>query len=72
MPVDKENIKRALDAFESDEYVDAKDILKKEIRTARNEYLGSKLKLKNDIEPKDDDLDSELDSEDLKIDDEVK
>lgn len=74
MPVNSENIAKALDAFEADEYVDAKEILKKEIRTARNDYLGSKLKLKNSIEPKDDlDPDLDLGGDDLNInDDEVK
>jgi len=47
MPVDQEQIKKALDAFEDDEFVDAKEILQKEISKAKEEYLTKKLKLKD-------------------------
>jgi hypothetical protein len=49
-----ESIKKALDHFENDEFVNAKEILQKEIHTHKNEWLKNKLGLKNDIdiEPK--------------------
>jgi hypothetical protein len=49
--MDKEQIKKALDAFEDDKYTDAKDILKKEIASKRDEFLKNKLELQNDINP---------------------
>jgi len=51
MPMDKEQIKKALDHFENDEFTDAKDILSKEIKSVKNDWLKDKLELKNDIEP---------------------
>ena len=47
--MDKEKIKDALDKFENDEFVDAKEILTKEIRDTKDKYLKDKLSLKNDI-----------------------
>jgi len=41
--MDKEAIKKALDAFEDEKYSDAKDILKKEIETAKNDFIKDKL-----------------------------
>jgi len=52
MPISKENIKKALDHFENDEYVEAKDILSKEISNYKDEWLKDKLELKNDISKK--------------------
>ena len=51
MPVDNEQIKKALDHFENDEFVDAKEILQKEILKAKNSHLKDKLDLAADIEP---------------------
>ena len=51
MPVDNEQIKKALDHFENDEFVDAKEILQKEIRKSKNDHLKDKLELKQEIEP---------------------
>jgi len=50
MSMDKEQIKKALDHFEQDEFTDAKDILSKEIKGVKNDWLKDKLDLKNDIE----------------------
>lgn len=50
--MDKEKIKKALDHFENDEFVDAKEILKKEISARKNEKIKDKLELQNDIDPK--------------------
>ena len=47
--MNKRNIKKALDSFENDKYTDARDLLKKEIRAKRDEYLKDKLNLKNII-----------------------
>lgn len=50
--MDTDKIKKALDHFENDEFVDAKEILQQEIHGRRNEFLKDKLDLANDIEPK--------------------
>ena len=60
--MDKEQIKKALDAFEDGKYSDAKDILKKEIETAKNDFIKDKLDI--DLAPKEDpEGDAESDSE---------
>lgn len=51
MPVDTKEIKKALDSFENDEFVDAKETLAKEIKKAKNDFIKNKLDLKADIEP---------------------
>ncbi len=51
MPIDKEQVKKALDKFEDDKFTDAKDILKGEISKHRDEWIKDKLELKNDINP---------------------
>jgi hypothetical protein len=48
----EENIKKALDHFENDEFTDAKEILQAEIHDRRNEFLKDKLGLAKDVEPK--------------------
>ena len=48
--MDKEQIKKALDAFEDERYSDAKDILKKEIEVAKNDFIKDKLDI--DLTPK--------------------
>jgi len=50
MTVDNEQIKKALDHFENDEFVDAKEILQKEIQKAKNDHLKNKLDLAADID----------------------
>ena len=50
MPIDNEQIKKALDHFENDEFVDAKEILQKEILKAKNAHLKNKLELKGDAD----------------------
>ena len=52
MPIDKEKIKSAMDDFENDNFIDAKDTLKGEIKGAISDYFKDKLELKNDLEPK--------------------
>ena len=52
MAIDTKEIKKALDSFENDDFVGAKEIIAKEISKAKNDYLKTKLDLKNDIEPK--------------------
>ena len=49
--MDKEQIKKALDHFENDEYVDAQDIIKKEIQLKRDSFVKDKLELKKDLNP---------------------
>lgn len=58
--MDKEEIKKALDAFEDEKYSDAKDILKKEIENAKNDFIKDKL----DIDLTDADADGDADAED--------
>ena len=62
MTIDIEQIKKALDHFENDEFVDSKEVLQKEIRKAKNDFLKNKLDLKNDVEPQDK-IDQEADDE---------
>ena len=50
--MNKEEIRKALDHFENDSFMDAKEILSKEIITRKNEWIKNKLELKNDIETK--------------------
>jgi len=49
MPVDVDKIKDALDAFAKDDYITAKDIIKKEIAVAKDGYIKDKLGLENEI-----------------------
>lgn len=46
--VNKEKIKKALDAFENDEFSSSSDTLRSEIKNSVNTFLKDKLKLKND------------------------
>jgi hypothetical protein len=48
--MDKEIIKKALDDFESENYVDAKETLTTAIRQEKDAYLQTKLSLKQDDE----------------------
>jgi len=43
--MNKEQIRKALDHFENDEYTDAKEIIQQEIRQSRDEFLAGKLEL---------------------------
>ena len=52
MPIDNEKIKSALDDFENDNFIDAKETLKAEIKGAISDYFKDKLDLQNDLEPK--------------------
>jgi hypothetical protein len=49
--MDKKAIKKALDHFENDQFVDAKDIISREISGQRDIFLKDKLGLANDINP---------------------
>ena len=51
MSIDKEKIKKALNDFESERYMDAKDALTGEVRKARDSFIKNKLGLKQDINP---------------------
>jgi hypothetical protein len=46
--MNKEDVKKALNHFENDEFTDAKEILRKGIKNKRNEFLNAKLGLKED------------------------
>jgi len=48
--MNKEEIRKALDCFEKDQFTDAKDILSKEIRVKKNSWLKTKLDLKEDLD----------------------
>lgn len=52
MPVDNEKIKSALDDFENDNFIGAKDTLKAEIKGAISDFFKEKLELQNDLESK--------------------
>lgn len=49
--MDKKQIRKALDHFENDQFVDAKDIITKEIAGKRDVFIKDKLGLANDINP---------------------
>jgi len=49
--MDREQIKKALNSFENDKYVDAKEIISKEIAGQRDVFLKNKLGLTLDINP---------------------
>ena len=48
MGIDRDEIKKALDFFENDKFVDAKEILQTQITNAKDEYLKTTLGLKGD------------------------
>jgi hypothetical protein len=43
--MDKEQIRKALDHFENDEYTDAEEILSQEIRDAKEKFIEDKIGL---------------------------
>jgi hypothetical protein len=47
--MDRAKIRKALDHFENDQYVDAKDIISQEIAGKRDVFLKDRLGLSNDI-----------------------
>jgi hypothetical protein len=49
--MDRDKIRKALDHFENDEFVDAKDIIQGEIAGKRDVFLKDKIGLANDINP---------------------
>lgn len=60
----KENIKKAVDNFEQDNFVDSEEALKKEIKRAKNDYLKKELGLENDIEEIESDNDDDGNNDD--------
>jgi len=48
--MDDRVIKAALDSFESDDFLHAKELVQGQIKQAKNDFLKAKLGLKNDIE----------------------
>ena len=61
MPLDDEKVKAALDDFEADKFLDAKDKLSAEIARARDEFLQKALELKGEISPDPEEEDDEKD-----------
>ncbi len=49
--MNREEIRKALDHFENDEYVDAKEIIKREVAGKRDIFLKDKIGLQNPINP---------------------
>ncbi len=52
MPINNDKIKTALDDFENDDFLKAKDTIKAEIKDAISDYFKDKLDLQKDLEPK--------------------
>lgn len=50
MPVNTDKIKDAFDKFEDDDFLGAKEILQKEIKGAKDDYLKDKLELTKDFD----------------------
>lgn len=67
MSVSKEKIKKALDDFEGEHYVDSKDTLKQEIRRKVNDYLQTELETEtspiDDLDDEDNDEDNDNDED---------
>lgn len=51
MPIDKEMLAQAVDAFDNDNFVDAQEILVDQLARMKNEYLKDKLGLEKDVIP---------------------
>ncbi len=51
MPIDNRVVKAALESFEDDDFITSKNLLKGEIIKAKNDFIKSKLDLKNDVYP---------------------
>jgi len=49
MDMEEKEIKSALDSFENDDFLSAKEKLKTQILAAKNTYLKNKLGLKKDV-----------------------
>lgn len=49
MPIDKKIVRKALDHFEEDDFVSAKEVLKPEIKKSKEDFLLKKLELKDPI-----------------------
>lgn len=49
MPIDKKIVRKALDHFEEDDFVSAKEVIKPEIKKAKEDFLLKKLELKDPI-----------------------
>ena len=49
MPIDKDTIKQALDSFEADDFIAAKDALKQQISGAVYDYYKDKLEQQKDL-----------------------
>jgi hypothetical protein len=65
MPVDKEAVRKAFDEFETDNYVDAEEILAKQIKKVKNEYIKTELELKGDVEePEEEETEEEPEEDD--------
>ena len=50
MAIDDRVVQAALENFEQDDFLTAKELIQGQIRQAKNDFLKSKLELKNDIE----------------------
>jgi len=68
MPLDDEKVKAALDDFEADKFLDAKDKLSAEIARARDEFLQKALELKGEINPDPEEEDDETEEEEAEDD----
>lgn len=64
MPIDAEEIKKALDDFENDDFISAKDKIKGQIHGAVHDYFKTKLDLQRDLEPQKQDTSTETGSGD--------
>ena len=68
MPVDDEKIKGALDDFENDEFLSAKEKLSAEIARVRDEFLEKALELRGKIGDEEPEDDSEEEDDELEAD----
>ena len=62
---EQEAVKSAIDDFEKDDFISAKDKIQKVIKDKKNAFLKDKLGLKNELEPKpEEDTDADKDEGD--------
>lgn len=61
--MDKEKVKKALNSFEDEEYVDSKETLRSEIKKKVNSYLKDKTGVENDTIDVSDDYDYDEEKE---------
>ena len=64
MPTDNKKIRKAIDDYEDENFVDAEETISKELKKAKNDFFKKKLNLEKDIEDIKDDPDKDEQKDD--------